>query len=39
MRIFFDKTVKSHEFLAKGLKKEGKISTINFLAFSSKETI
>jgi len=34
----FDKTVKSHGFLAKGLKKEGKISAIKFLALSSKET-
>jgi hypothetical protein len=34
----FDKTVKSHGFLAKGLWKEGKISAIDFLAFSSKET-
>jgi len=34
----FDKTVKSHGFLAKGLWKEGKISAIKFLALSSKET-
>jgi len=34
----FDKTVKSHGFLAKGLKKEGKISAIKFLELSSKET-
>ena len=35
---FFDKTVKSHGFLAKGLWKEGKISAIKFLALSCKET-
>lgn len=34
----FDKTVKSHGFLAKGLWKEGKISAIKFLALSCKET-
>ena len=36
---FFDKTVKSHGFLAKGLRKEGKISAFKFLALSFKETI
>ena len=33
----FDKTVKSHGFLAKGIWKEGKISAIKFLAFFCKE--